>query len=64
MLQAFYGNSHPGSAVTSLLTGDPHKLDSVKRAADNIIREKDTIIDRLGLIVDTLYCHLIYLYAI
>jgi hypothetical protein len=26
--------------------GDPHKLDSVRRAADNIIKEKDMIIER------------------
>ncbi len=38
---------HCDDVATSLLVGDPHKLDAVKRAADNIIKEKDKIIDRL-----------------
>lgn len=40
-------SSYPSqTSVSSGHLHDPHKLDAVKQAADNIIREKDNIIDR------------------
>ena len=38
------------AATTLLAAGDPHRLDAVKTAADNIIKEKDKIIDRYTLV--------------
>ena len=44
-VSAYTSVSNPSSVGSGLLH-DPHKLDAVKQAADNIIQEKDTIIER------------------
>ena len=51
-LQPLYSETGlPGVAITGQSAGlsllsDPHRLDTVKAAADNIIKEKDTIIEQ------------------